>query len=87
MIGLVIGVSCLIAGCIIGFLMGYEHWAYLIVKKPQKEKMRLIDAEIALNFYADRSRYYHRDNNCPAVCSDEGDKARAYLVKFKCKVE
>ena len=35
----------------------------------------------ALEFYAVREAYLHDDGECPAICEDEGDKAREALTR------
>ena len=36
----------------------------------------------ALEFYGVRERYLHDDNECPSICTDEGDRARAFLASL-----
>ena len=39
------------------------------------------ELKAALEFYADRQIYFHDDGKCSLACADEGDKARAAILK------
>lgn len=57
-------------------------------RDKQTDRIAALEARLALvtaalEFYAVREAYLHDDGECPAICTDEGDKAREALNSTK----